>query len=211
MFTKQNIHKIFLLTSAVVIIAGAILMMNLGDYFDAQGFLSFTVQSNLLTAIGFMLMVAFYNSEGKRGKFRSYITFSVIISISITGLVYNLVLVPTIEEALPIISDFPNFSTHFLSMVLALANYFVLEKKGTFTFKHIIAGLIFPMVYWIVFISIGEIINYFPYFFMEPQVIGWPMTFAWFGIILVVVSVLGFLLVLFDRVRGKKQGQVNMR
>ncbi|MCL2203371.1 MAG: Pr6Pr family membrane protein [Defluviitaleaceae bacterium] len=202
MFTKQNMHKAFLLISAAVITAGAILIMNLGDYFDAQGFLSFTVQSNLLTAIAFVLMVILYNREC---KLRSYIAFSVMVSITITGLVYNLVLVPAVEEILPITSDFPNFSTHFLSMVLALGNYFVFEKKGTFTFSHIIAGVIFPIIYWIVFISIGEIINYFPYFFMEPQVIGWPMAFVWFGIIFIAVSVLSLALVFFDRWRGKKQ------
>jgi len=205
MFTKQNAHKAFLLVSAAIIAAGAILIMNLGDYFDAQGFLSFTVQSNLLTAIAFVFMVILYNREG---KLRSYIAFSVMVSITITGLVYNLVLVPTVEEILPITSDFPNFSTHFLSMVLALGNYFVFEKKGTFTFRHIIAGVIFPIIYWIVFISIGEIINYFPYFFMEPQVIGWPMAFVWFGIIFIAVSVLSLALVFFDRWRGKKQNAV---
>ena len=205
MFTKQNAHKAFLLVSAAIIAAGAILIMNLGDYFDAQGFLSFTVQSNLITAIAFVFMVILYNREG---KLRSYIAFSVMVSITITGLVYNLVLVPTVEEILPITSDFPNFSTHFLSMVLALGNYFVFEKKGTFTFRHIIAGVIFPIIYWIVFISIGEIINYFPYFFMEPQVIGWPMAFVWFGIIFIAVSVLSLALVFFDRWRGKKQNAV---
>ena len=201
MLTKQNIHKAYLLISAIVITAGAILIMNLGDYFDPQGFLSFTVQSNLLTALGFVLMVVLYDSKS---KLRSYITFSVMISISITGLVYNLLLVPTTPEALPITSDFPNFSTHFLSMALALIGYFMFEKKGTFTFKHILASTIFPIIYWIVFVSIGDIINYFPYFFMEHPVIGWGMTVVWFGIIVAVVAVLGLLLVQFDKWSGKK-------
>jgi len=205
MFTKQNIHKAYLLISAIVITAGAILIMNLGDYFDPQGFLSFTVQSNLLTALGFVLMVVLYDRES---KLRSYITFSVMVSISITGLVYNLLLVPTIPEALPITSDFPNFSTHLLSMALALIGYFAFETKGTFTLKHILASMIFPVIYWLVFVSIGDIINYFPYFFMEHPVIGWGMTFIWFGIIVVVVAVLGFLLVRFDIWRGKKANAV---
>jgi len=202
MFTKQNIHKAYLLISAIIITAGAILIMNMGDYFALQGFLSFTVQSNLLTALGFVLMVVLYGGEG---KLRSYITFSVIISISITGLVYNLLLVPTTPEALPINSDFPNFSTHFLSMALALIDYFVFEKKGTFTLKHILASMIFPFLYWIVFVSIGDIINYFPYFFMEHPVIGWGMTFIWFGIMLIVVAILGFSLIVFDRKSGRRR------
>jgi len=198
MYQKENIHKIFLLISAAVITAGALLIMNMGERFDPQGFQSFTVQSNLLTALGFVLMVVLYDSNGFRAKLRSHVHFSVIISISITGLVYNLLLVPTTPYALPITSDFPNFSTHFLSMVLALIGYFVFEKKGTFTRKHIAAGMVFPFIYWIVFVSIGEVIDYFPYFFMNHPEIGWAMTFVWFGILLVVVAALGFLLVWFD-------------
>jgi hypothetical protein len=62
--------------------------------------------------------------------------------------------------------------------------------------------MIFPVIYWIVFVSIGDIINYFPYFFMEHPVIGWGMTLVWFGILLVVVAILGFLLLAFDKKRG---------
>lgn len=64
--------------------------------------------------------------------------------------------------------------------------------------------MIFPFAYWLVFVSIGDIINFYPYFFMNPTKIGWSMTFIWFGIILVVIAVLGFLLVLFDKSRAKR-------
>jgi hypothetical protein len=202
---KQNIHKVYLLTGAVVITAGAIMAMNTGGSFSPQSLKFFTIQSNFLTALGFVLMAVLYNGEGWRGKLRSYINFSIIVMISITGLVYNLLLVPTTPEALPVTSDFPNFSTHFLSTVLALVGYFVFEKKGCFSVKHILASTIFPVSYWIVFVSIGEAIDFFPYFFMEHPTIGWGMTIAWFLIILVVVSALGLLLVKFDKRHGKCQ------
>jgi len=110
-------------------------------------------------------------------------------------------------EAEIVFSYYSNFVTHLLSMLLALFNYFFFEKKGTFTYKHILAGMAFPFLYWLVFVSIGGIIDYFPYFFMNPTEIGWIMTFVWFAIILIVVTVLGFLLVLFDRIRGRKSGK----
>jgi len=80
-----------------------------------------------------------------------------------------------------------------------LFNYFFFEKKGGFTNKHILAGMVFPLIYWVVFVSIGGIIDFYPYFFMNPTEIGWVMTFVWFGIILAVIAVLGFLLVRFDK------------
>jgi len=139
-----------------------------------------------------------------KGKVRSYISASAIVSITVTGLVYNLILVPTIPEAEMILSDYPNFVAHFFSMVLALFNYFFFEKKGEFSYKHILAGMAFPFIYWVVFVSIGGMIDFFPYFFMNPTQIGWSMTFIWFGIILTVIAVLGFLLVRFDKIGGKK-------
>jgi len=205
MFTKQNLHKLFLLVSALVVLHGTILIMSLGGYFDVLAFRAFTTLSNYLVVVGFLAMLILYNKES---KLRSYINVAILVSISITGLVYNFILVPTIPEAYPILSDWSNFVTHFLSMVLVLFNYFYFEKKGGFTFKHVLAGMVFPIVYWLVFVSIGEMIDFFPYFFMNPVEIGWAMTFVWFAIILVAVILLGFLLVWFDKMRARKNSQL---
>jgi hypothetical protein len=201
MLTKQNIHKLYLIISALIVLHGTILIMGHGGYFDVRAFRAYTVLSNFLVVVGFFAMVLLYNNES---KLRSYISVSVLVSITVTGLVYNLVLVPVMPEAEMVFTYYSNFVTHLLSMLLALFNYFFFEKKGTFTNKHIFVGMVFAIVYWIIFVSIGEMIDYFPYFFMNHTEIGWIMTIAWFFIILTVMSVLGLLLVLFDRSRAKK-------
>ena len=203
MFTKQKIHKLYLLVSALIVLHGTILIMSRQTgSFDVGAFRAYTVLSNYLVVIGFMAMLFLYNNKS---KLRSYISVCVLVSITITGLVYNLILVPVMPEAEMVFTYYSNFVTHLFSMLLALLNYFFFEKKGTFTFKHILAGMAFPFVYWIVFVSIGEMINYFPYFFMDPTEIGWLMTFVWFAIILAVVTVLGLLLVLFDKNKSKEK------
>ena len=201
MFTKQNLHKAYLLVSALVVLHGTILIMSSGGFFDVSAFRMFTPLSNYFVVAGFLTMLILYNSKS---KLRSYISAGIIVSITVTALVYNLILVPLVPEAEMILSDYPNFVTHFFSALLALFNYFFFEKKGQFALKHILAGMAFPFVYWVVFVSIGGIIGFFPYFFMNPAEIGWAMTFVWFAIILVVVAVLGFLLVMFDKMRGRK-------
>jgi len=202
MIIKQIFHKLYLLICSLVVLHGTILIMSRQTgSFDVGAFRAYTVLSNYLVVIGFILMLVLYNSKS---KIRSYISVSVLVSISVTGLVYNLVLVPVMPEAEMVFSYYSNFVTHLFSMLLALFNYFFFEKKGTLTFKHILAGMVFAIVYWIVFVSIGEKINYFPYFFMNHTEIGWGMTFIWFGIIIAVIAVLGFMLVLFDKFRGRK-------
>jgi hypothetical protein len=200
MVTKQNIHKLYLLASALIVLHGTILIMSRGGAFNVGAFRTYTTLSNYLVVIGFLLMLVLYNNKG---KFRSYLSVCVIVSITVTGLVYNFVLVPFAGMDM-FFSYYSNFVTHFLSTILVLFNYFFFEKKGTFTFRHILVGIVFAFVYWVVFVSIGGIINYYPYFFMNPAKIGWFMTFVWFGIILAVIAVLGLLLVLFDKSRGKK-------
>jgi len=197
MFTKQNIHKLYLLVSAFVVLHG---IMSRGWSFNVGALKTFTLLSNYLVIIGFLLMLVLYNSKS---EVRSYLSVCVIVSISVTALVYNFVLVP-FSRINMFFSNYLNFVTHFLSTILVLFNYFFFEKKGTFTFKHILAGMVFPFTYWVVFVSIGDIIGFYPYFFMNPKEIGWVMTFIWFGIILFIVTVLGFLLILFDRSRAKK-------
>ena len=148
--------------------------------------------------VGFLIMLVLdkYNSA------RHYISVSVMLATTVTGLVYNFLLVP-FAHAPMFFSSYVNFSTHVLVTVLALGNYFIFEIKGFLNRRHIIAGMVFPAIYWIVFVAIGERIDFFPYFFMNPNYVGWPMVFLWLGILLLVFGGLGFLLIWYDRSRRK--------
>jgi len=209
MLKKENIHNIYLLLSAAIILYGVILGltgsgqihlllgMAGGSRFHFSVLKTFTYQSNLLLVGGFIAMVALKNS-----RLRHYISVSVILSTTLTGLVYNFLLVP-IAGAPMFFSSFENFTTHVLVTVLALVNYFVFEGKGFLSFRHVLVGMVFPVVYWVVFVTIGERINFFPYFFMNPSAVGWVMVFVWFFILLGFFAGLGGLLLLYDRRGGR--------
>ncbi|MCL2378783.1 MAG: Pr6Pr family membrane protein [Defluviitaleaceae bacterium] len=210
MLKKENIHKLYLLLSAGLILYGVILGLTGGGQIHLfpgmagsgsvhfRSLKTFTYQSNLLLVIGFIAMLAFGNS-----RLRQYISVSVILATTVTGLVYNFLLVP-FAQAPMFFSGYVNFSTHVLATVLALANYFIFESKGFLHHKHILAGMLFPGAYWAVFVVIGERINFFPYFFMNPNSVGWVMVFVWFAILLIIFAGLGFALMLYDRSNRKK-------
>jgi len=164
---------------------------------------TFTYQSNLFLVIGFLVMAVL-----NKDKLRHYISVSVILATTVTGLVYNFLLVP-FAQAPMFFSNYVNFSTHVLATVLALVNYFAFETKGVLNRWHILAGMVLPGLYWAVFVTIGERIDFFPYFFMNHNDVGWPMVFLWFGILLSVFAGLGFLLVLYDRSRGRVREMAN--
>ena len=197
MLTKENLHKPYLLLSIGIVGYAIILGLFPGGSIRLTPLRTFTYLSNIFMVAGFLLMLVLYNSKG---SLRHYISASVLVAITVTGIVYNFVLVPFAGATMFYIG-MVNFITHALSTVLAIVNYFVFEKKGYYSFKHILVAMIFPAVYWVVFVSIGGRINFYPYFFMNPEQIGWVMVIVWFCILLAVFAAMGLLLVLYDKRR----------
>ena len=214
MQTDCKAHKLYLLLCAGLILFGIILgLLGRGQIhlipglagsglFHFGALKTFTYQSNLLLVVGFLAMAMMGEN-----KARHYISASVMLGAIVTGLVYNFLLFP-IAGAPIVFSNYVNFSTHLLVMIFPLANYIIFEKKGLLTLRHILAATIFPALYWAIFVTIGERINFFPYFFMNHPLIGWPNVILWFVILLAFFAGLGFLLILFDRRQGKRVCEV---
>ena len=213
MLARKKKHQLFLLFSAGLILYGIILgLIGRGQIHLLPGIAgsgsihfralkTFTYQSNLLLVAGFLAM-----SLMNENKARHYISVSVMLAATVTGLVYNFLLVP-FAQAPMFFSNYVNFSTHVLATLLALANYFIFEKKGFLTWRHVLAGTVFPAAYWAVFVTIGERIDFFPYFFMNHTYIGWPMVFLWLVMLFGFFVGLGFLLILYDRSRTFQKNQ----
>lgn len=196
--TKPTLHKIYLILSIIVITYGIWANLWNGEYFRYPSLRMFTYQSNLLVVATFIALLLTDGSS----TFMRYLSSSTILAIAITGLVYNLVLVPFAGNP-PVTTGFPNFSTHLLAPILGVAHYFIFMEKGHINFKHVLVGMIFPATYWVIFVSIGRMINFHPYFFMDPTRVGWVMIFVWLAILLGSFFVFGTLLFLYDR-RAKK-------
>jgi len=211
---KIKIHRIYLLASAILIFSGVIVGLTINGFVV---FRYFTYLSNILLVAYFLYL---FSSYGKNEILNSYFSMSVIIAILITGLVYNFILAPFTDFG-PVFAsgqsfarNYQNSMTHLFSMGLLLVNYFIFEKKGYFKYTHILVGMIFPFLYWLVFVTIGGIINFYPYFFMDIPTIGWGMGALWLIILLLVFSLIGFLLLFIDRTIGKnslsKQNKENI-
>lgn len=191
--TKQTAQNIFLWVSAAVILFGVVYGLAGGGRFHFGALKTFTYQSNVLLGLGFLVMPLV-----KGRGLRQYIFVAVMLAAVVTGLVYNFLLVPFAGAPL-FFFDYVNFSTHVLVTVLPLVNYFAFEQRGQLGLRHVLVGSLFPVVYWMVFVAIGERIDFFPYFFMNPNIVGWGMVFVWFAGLLAVFVGLGLLLLLYDK------------
>jgi|GEM_PF-994921 len=185
---KEIFHKIFLLLSAAIIFHAVWIMV--ADDLGALRF--FTVLSNLLLGVAFVARVLFYR---RGGEFLRHLSFAALIAIIVTCVVYNFVLVPFVG-ADNIFQSYANFVTHFLSLVIALANYVFFEPKGELRRKHALAAIAFPAVYWAVFVT--PLFYFTPYFFMNPAQIGWGTAILWFAGFLVAFAGIAFGLVWVD-------------
>ncbi|MDR3021546.1 MAG: Pr6Pr family membrane protein [Clostridiales bacterium] len=190
---KQKIHFWYLIFSAALILSGIATGLFKNGEFSAESLRLFTYQSNILVVL-VLVTLAFCDNT----KFRYYLVYATTLAITVTGLVYNFVLYPMTENQI-VFSAWSNFSLHALSMILMIVNYFVFEQKGNFNVRHLLVGLIFPLLYWIVFISIGGLIDWYPYFFMNPTETSTVMLIVWLTALMTIFLILGYLLVLYDR------------
>ena len=187
---KQTLHKLFLLISAIIVLHSVVSILIINGTFHYWNLHYYTLLSNILLSLVFITL-AFLSQAS---KIRSHLSFMVLICVSITGIVYNFILVPT-GYGNPVTENWANFVTHFLSMVLAFANYLIFEEKGILSFKHSLMAIAPPFMYWVIFMFIGM----YPYPFMNPLMIGWVMVFVWFIIIVLVIVGLALLLVFLDK------------
>ena len=196
MLKKPFFHKLFLILSAAVVLHGTItLLLDVGIH----SLDSYTVLTNLLMVLIFPIM-AFLPKSNE--VFRSYLSFAVLVCISVTGIVYNFVLVPFEGQPMVFIG-WGNFVTHLLSMLLAYINYLAFEEKGKFSFRHILVGLLPPLLYWTVYAPFGHMLNFNHYNFMMPREIGWFMVIFWFTVIMIFVVGLMLALIFFDNKRKR--------
>lgn len=127
----------------------------------------FTILSNFLVSICFTTLFFKFST-----LFKSYKTQTAIaVYISIVAIVYNIVLrfiwEPTGLQK--IVDEF----LHVVNPILFVAFWFISKNKiyisYTFTFKI----LIFPLIYLFSVLSIGHYSKYYPYPFLEVNLIGY--------------------------------------
>lgn len=119
----------------------------------------FTNQSNLLVLV-VILLVLLNKQDFKLFK---YLSFSTLISISITGIIYNILLRGFKTSGFESIQ---NELTHLIIPLMYIYYYFKIEISDLKNNKFYV-GLIHPILYLIVFLIVGKLTNWYPYPFMN--------------------------------------------
>lgn len=180
-----------------------------------QGLSFYTVQSNILCAgvMAVLLIRGWDRTSTPRGL--TQVKNGATVLVFLTFLVFHFILRPGIQTGYwaEYVSGFDNLCVHYLCPLWFLADYLLFDAKGTIRATDPFLWLVFPGVYYLyvtiyrwaggVFGGEGEVSGY-PYFFLNPEVMGF------WGVVLAIVGILAGILVLsfglygVDRLMSRK-------
>jgi hypothetical protein len=175
---KQNLEKINL---AVMVIIGwfallAQFYINITSGVTGVGelliryFSYFTIQTNLLVAICFTILLL--NPQSRWGRFfsRQQTLSAITVYIVIVGLIYNTILRFLWEpHGLQKIVD---ELLHTLIPLAVLVYWFVFTAKDRLQWKDVFPWLIYPFTYIVYILVRGSISGFYPYPFINTQRLG---------------------------------------
>lgn len=193
-----------------------------------KGMLYFTNQSNfwigVVCLIGIILILLEKTKNKDYIKPWMYIVKLVFtVAITLTGVVYCFLLVPTMTEDPWCISS---ILTHVIVPLFAVVDFLVYDIGFPYKYKHSLWTLI-PPLYYLVFAGIGYIINLdfglgvnYPYFFLDwgapvgffgiskelPHYIG---MFYWLILMLGIVLGFGILYIKISKISNKNKEKID--
>lgn len=173
-----SLKKLFLLLVIVSAIGGVLLNLYLalssGNDLHSQStifvnvFSYFTIQSNLLVALvcaGILWRKNFF------GKYEQLFHLGALVDISITFAVVQLILSKLVSyEGIVLFAD--NL-VHIITPALFVAYWFLFHNKQRFAYRNVFVWLIYPLLYLAYSLLRGLSVNWYPYPFINANLISY--------------------------------------
>lgn len=177
----------------------------LPEKFSTKMFLYFTILSNLLCLVYFIL--AFYGVL-KDKPLNITLKGGITMAITVTMLVYWFILAPS-EFVMGTGNELANLLVHLYVPLLVIGDYILFDEKGKISSKDPFYWLLIPLFYYL-FTLIAYIFNVtymgntrFPYFFIDHTIIGVPMVIFNVLGLLIFFTLLGFIIYGLDQLLSK--------
>jgi len=145
----------------------------------------FTIWSQIV--VGVIMTLLFFNPARDGKAFRVFRIDSVLM-ITVTGIVYNILIGPKFPpQGLNIYSS---FLEHTLTPLLTVIIFVVAGPHGWFNRKSVFAGLYLPIAYIFYALIRGAIIHQYPYDFMDV------VSYGYASVVITVLAILVFALIM---------------
>ncbi|WP_369068867.1 Pr6Pr family membrane protein [Kineococcus terrestris] len=173
----------------------------------------FTIQSNLLLAA--VLAVDVVARLRSRAGPSPWLVGGATFFVTITGVVYNTLLVPGGgPEAVLLLAGRPSSDLlHAVVPALALLDWVLFRPHGVLSVRRSLVWLVYPFAYSVFAIVRGGLVDSsvrYPYWFLDPTEIGWGGVGLAFAALLPAFAVLACLFVGCDRVLGRARRRASL-
>jgi hypothetical protein len=167
----------------------------------------FTIQSNILVAICFTVL--WFKPKNKLELFflNNKSLTAITMYITMVGIVYNLILrflwMPTGMQRIT------DEILHLVIPILVLIYWFQFVSKKSLEYKNVFLWLLFPFLYLIYTLIRGYFFNFYPYPFLDVNILGYTSVFVNSFFMLIAFLSVGFLLIFSSKLLSNKSPKNN--
>lgn len=158
----------------------------------------FTILSNVVVAVVLTMLIArpsVFDRQDTTGAVWRALRLDSVLMITITGLVYNLLLAEAGKSGWDLLS---NTLLHWVLPLLTPIVWIIAGPRGLITLRTIGLAMVLPLL-WAGFAVVrGLTVGAYPYPFLDVEANGLPAVLAFVSVILVVAVVLGLVLMAVD-------------
>ncbi|MFJ4167856.1 Pr6Pr family membrane protein [Microbacterium sp. NPDC089698] len=152
----------------------------------------FTIQSNLLVLAGSALLA----SKTRLGRVGRVLFLDALLGIIITGLVFSFILAPDLElraEAVFVSNLF-----HLITPTMFVIGWLLFGPRRQFTITTVAWALAWPAAWLVGTFVRGAVTGWYPYPFLDANVVGYPAALTGAGIVILVAATLMAVVLLID-------------
>ncbi len=139
-------------------LAGTAVGWRIGRFFSF-----FTVQSNVLSAVGSLLLIA---NPARDGAGFRLLRLSSLFGITVTGVVYSTVLAK-VHDPHGWQETSSNAVVHYIVPIMMVLGWLLFGPRPRINVRVVIGSLVWPLLYLIYILIIGSISKWYPYPFLD--------------------------------------------
>ena len=180
----------------------AIILQSLASKNMANTFSYFTVLTNLLIAISLSITILLPETKISQFFTKAVVQSSLTSYIIIVCIIYNFAIRSSWIEPVPKVIY--NNILHVLTPILYLLRWIIYVPKGKLLWYDSIKSLVYPFTYLIYTLIRGELVNWYPYFFIDLRYISYLEASINILLVITLFILFGSLLISIDKIIHKK-------
>lgn len=163
----------------------------------------FTTQTNVLANLAFLAPVLAPRSWLGRWASSEGVRAAVAMYIAVVALIFHFILSATWKpEGLAALG---NLVVHYIIPAAFVLDWLMFTPKGQLRWIDPVKWLVFPLAYGVWTVIHGQMIDWYPYFFIDIGQLGWGAAMRNYALLLGFFLLVGFVVVTIDRVFGRQQ------